>query len=95
MAYPASTKGSCPCCMQTCSPFGLPETSSKSLNVPSWCTEYFCGVCGVQPWFECFIEYCKIPPRKNVFHTLRQLRDHACHWHVQRGSMSLGAVKRF
>jgi hypothetical protein len=29
---------------------------------------------------------CMIPLRKNVFHTLKQLRAHARHWHVQLAS---------
>jgi hypothetical protein len=68
--------------MQTCSSLGPPGTSSFAFNVPSWSTEYLCGYCGVQPWFECH-PCCTIPARKNIFQTLKQLRDHARHWHVQ------------
>jgi hypothetical protein len=77
---------SCPRCMQSCSPLGQPGTWSFSFNVPSWSTEYVCGQCGVQPWFECCHSSCRIPLRKNVFHTLKQLRAHARHWHVQLAS---------
>jgi hypothetical protein len=77
---------SCPRCMQMCSPLGQPGTSSFSFNVPSWSTEYVCGQCVVQPWFECCHSSCMIPLRKNVFHTLKQLRAHARHWHVQLAS---------
>jgi hypothetical protein len=72
--------------MQTCSPLGQPGTSSFSFNVPSWSTEYVCGQCGVQPWFECCHSSCMIPLHKNVFHTLKQLRAHARHWHAQLAS---------
>ncbi len=78
---------SCPRCMQPCSPLEQPGTSSFSLNVPSWSTEYVCGQCGVPPWFECCHSSCMIPLRKNVFHTLKQLRAHARHWHVQLASV--------
>jgi hypothetical protein len=73
--------------MQPCSPLGQPGTSSFSFNVPSWSTEYVCGECGVQPWFECCHSSCMIPLRKNVFHTLKQLRAHARHWHAQLASV--------
>jgi hypothetical protein len=73
--------------IQPCSPLGQPGTSSFSFNVQSWSTEYVCGQCGVQPWFECCHSSCMIPLRKNVFHTLKQLRAHARHWHVQLASV--------
>jgi hypothetical protein len=78
---------SCPRCMQSCSPLGQPGTWSFSFNVPSWSTEYVCGQCGVQPWFECCHSSCTIPLRQNVFYTLKQLRAHARHWHVQLASV--------
>jgi hypothetical protein len=78
---------SCPRCMQPCSPLGQPGSLSFSFNVPSWSTEYVCGQCGVQPWFECCHSCCMIPLRKNLFYTLKQLRAHARHcWHVQLAS---------
>jgi hypothetical protein len=72
--------------MQTCSLLGQPGTLSFSFNGPSRSTEYVCGQCGVQPWFECCHASCMIPLHKNVFHTLKQLRAHARHCHVQPAS---------
>jgi hypothetical protein len=69
--------------MQKCFPLGLPGTSSFTFNVPSWSTEFLCGHCGVQPWFECCYLNCTIPLRKNVFHSVKQLRDHARHQHLK------------
>jgi hypothetical protein len=62
---------------------GPPGTSSFSFNVPPWSTEYVCGHCGGQPWFECCHVSCSIPANKNVFHTIRKLRRHANYWHVR------------
>jgi hypothetical protein len=37
----------------------------------------------VQPWFECCQATCTLPLHKNVFHSVRQLKDHARHNHVK------------
>jgi hypothetical protein len=77
---------SCPWCMQMCSPLGQPGTLSFSFDVLSWSIEYVCRQCGVQPWFECCHASCMIPLRKNIFHTMKQLRAHARQWYVQPAS---------
>jgi hypothetical protein len=79
----ATSLTSCPQCMQTCSPLGPPGTPLFAFNVLSWSTEYLLGHCGVKTWFECCRACCTIPLRKNVIYTLKQLRNHAQHRHVQ------------
>jgi hypothetical protein len=83
----ASSLTSCPRCMQTCSPLGLPGTSSFSFNM-FWhgLLNMYVDIAVYNPGSNVVVMQVVQFPCANVFHTLKQLRDHARHWHVQHAA---------
>jgi hypothetical protein len=77
----ASTWSFCPGCILNrlqAAPLGC---SSSGWSLLAWSKEFVCQQCTQQPWFEYFQPGCLGPSQKNLFHTLKQLRNHAQHWH--------------
>jgi hypothetical protein len=76
-----SSWSTCPGCILNrveAAPLGC-STISRSL--PAWSKEFVCLRCMQQPWFECFLPGCLVPSHKNLFYTLKQLRNHSQNWH--------------